>query len=169
MTTTKKTAPTLDEISRAVLALWLRTKRSASSDDIARHLGVSTTSVRKVIAASTRYNDLDCSRVPGCRTHHGGSGGALGRYPASWSPDTGTLCALIRGEGEGMHRWLITGTVLPVKRAVWDRKVHEEVLASTESEALTKVRDAAVAQNGELHSNTRLDVEWLGRVQESVS
>lgn len=164
--TTKKT-PTLEEISQAVLMIWLRTKCSASSEDIATELKVSTAAVRRVITATSRF-DIDCSRVPGCDTHMGRHNGH-GRTPTTWSPDKHTLCALIRGEGTGTHQWRVEGHALPMRRnIIGPHDVREDVTAATEADALRTVREQLVAKYGELHGNTRLDVVWLGRVADEL-
>lgn len=155
-------------IRDAIVALWLRGPGMQGPDvsEIAQYLNAPESQVRATLRASSRYDNIDGSAVPGCKTHEHGSYGGRGNgsYPARWTPTIDLLRALLRGEDQHEHEWTVHVDVVTMKRAYhFSPRATYKVVAFTEDAARAEARRLATLQFGELHSNTSYRIEWRGR------
>lgn len=159
----EETRARIEQIRDAVMSHWLRYGRGADVEDIAAKLGVPVSTVRATINTTSRSGRLIEARIPGLVTHEGGSyGRGMGNYPTRWTPDESYLRATLRGEGSGEHEWKVRARI--VGRSVFGNGERTyDVIATSESAALSQARAIAEKEHGPLHENSTFRAEWWGR------
>lgn len=162
---------TIAQVQDAIMAHWLRFGEGPNVDEIAALLKVKAPMLRRFLrgtAPKTGWNNdelglLDDARVPGFITK------AANRHyhtHVTWEPGVEYLRALVRGEREHEHEWLVRALVMPLGQTSFGGLKREyKVIARTEGGARKQAKALALAEfPGGLHDNSSFrHVEWLGK------